>query len=132
MIKQFKESGKTIIISSHILPEIEAMTNDIILINQGKIFAEGSIHFIRDLLDTHPHIIYIKSQKVRELASFLIKDLSILNLQFQKDGIVIKTNNRDAFFNNLQNIIVENNIKITDLTSPDDNLQAVFDYLIGK
>lgn len=132
MIKKFKEQGKTIIISSHILPEIEAMTNDIILINQGKIFAEGSINFIRDLLDTHPHIINIKSQNERKLASLLINDLSILNIDFHNDGISVKTNNRDIFFKNLSNIIVNNNFNITEITSPDDNLQAVFDYLIGK
>jgi len=53
IIKNYKNEGKTIIVSSHILPEIESMTNDIILIHQGKIFAEGDIQEIRSLIDIH-------------------------------------------------------------------------------
>jgi ribulose-phosphate 3-epimerase len=49
LIKEFKNNDKTIIVSSHILPEIESITENIILIHQGKIFAEGNIHYIRDL-----------------------------------------------------------------------------------
>jgi len=134
LIKSYKEEGKTIVVSSHVLPEIEAMTKKIILIHQGKIFAEGDIHYIRDLIDTHPHIISIKCSVPRVLAEKIINQEFVLKLEMPADGetLVAQTNNRDKFFGILPAVIVENHIKVQEITSPDDNLQAVFDYLIGK
>ncbi len=134
LMKSLRDEGKTVIVSSHVLPEIEAMTNDIILIHQGKIFAQGDIHYIRDLIDTHPHMISVKCSDPRKVASRFIKEDFILNIDFssEKDTFVVKTNNRDKFFNRLPQIFIEDNIDVREITSPDDNLQAVFDYLIGE
>ena len=55
LIKDWARLGKHVIVSSHILHEIEAMTSNILLINNGRIVAEGNVHQIRDLIDTHPH-----------------------------------------------------------------------------
>ncbi len=134
LIKSLRDEGKTVIVSSHVLPEIEAMTNDIILIHQGKIFAQGDIHYIRDLIDTHPHMISVKCSDPRKVASRFIKEDFILNIDFssEKDTFVVKTNNRDEFFSRLSKIFIEENTDVREITSPDDNLQAVFDYLIGE
>jgi ABC-2 type transport system ATP-binding protein len=134
LIRSYEKEGKTIIVSSHVLPEIEAMTKKIILIHQGKIFAQGDIHYIRDLIDTHPHIISIHCDKPRELASLLIHEKFVLKVNFgpAPDSLLIETDNRDKFFALLPTLFLENNIEVNEITSPDDNLQAVFDYLIGK
>ena len=63
MIKEWGRAGKSIIVSSHILHEIESMTANILLINQGRILAEGNVHQIRDLIDEHPHTVYIKAEQ---------------------------------------------------------------------
>ena len=57
LIKDWARAGKHIIVSSHILHEIESMTSNILLINNGRIVAEGNVHQIRDLIDTHPHTV---------------------------------------------------------------------------
>jgi len=134
LIKSFRDQGKTIIVSSHVLPEIEAMTNNIILIHQGKIFAQGDIHYIRDLIDTHPHMISVKCSDPRKVASRFVNQDYILNIDFsgETDTFVVKTNNRDRFFNRLPSVFIEENVEVMEITSPDDNLQAVFDYLIGE
>ncbi len=134
LIRTYEKEGKTIIVSSHVLPEIEAMTKKIILVHQGKIFAQGDIHYIRDLIDTHPHIVSIQCDKPRELASLLIHEKYVLKLNFgpASDSLLIETDNRDKFFALLPTLFLENNIEVNEITSPDDNLQAVFDYLIGK
>ncbi len=134
LIKSYKQEGKTIIVSSHVLPEIEAMTKKIILIHQGKIFAQGDIHYIRDLIETHPHIISIKCSRPRELVSKFIHHDFVLKVNFMPDddSVLVETNNRDKFFGLLPSLFVENNIEVFEITSPDDNLQAVFDYLIGQ
>ena len=134
LIKEYRKKGKTIIASSHILPEIEAMTKNIILIHQGKVFAQGDIHYIRDLIDTHPHIIAIKCDKPRLLAEKIIHMDYVLKVNFipSQNSFLVETNNRDKFFNLLPSLFMENKIEVEEITSPDDNLQAVFDYLVGK
>ncbi len=134
LIKSYKGEGRTIIVSSHVLPEIEAMTKRIILIHQGKIFAQGDIHYIRDLIDTHPHIVSIKCSDPRMLASKFIQEDFVLNVNFNsaEDTLLVETNNRDKFFGLLPSLFVKHNINVEEITSPDDNLQAVFDYLVGR
>lgn len=134
LIKNYSREGKTIIASSHVLPEIEAMTKRIILIHQGKIFAQGDIHYIRDLIETHPHIISIKCRNPRELALKLVKEEYVLKVNFgvAPDTLIIETRNRDKFFSRLPSLFVKYGIEVDEISSPDDNLQAVFDYLVGK
>jgi ABC-2 type transport system ATP-binding protein len=134
LIKSYEKEGKTIIVSSHVLPEIEAMTNQVILIHQGKVFAQGDIHYIRDLINDHPHIISIKCNRPRQLASKFINEDYVLNVHFgsTQDSLLVETDNRDKFFSLLPSLFIEGNIEVDEITSPDDNLQAVFDYLVGK
>jgi len=134
LIKAYGREGKTVVVSSHVLPEIEAMTNMIILIHQGKIFAQGDIHYIRDLIETHPHIISVKCSDCRRLASRLIGEDYVLKLDFGSgdNRLLVETRNRDLFFSRLIEVIASLDIIVEEITSPDDNLQAVFDYLIGK
>lgn len=134
LIKEYKGEGRTIIVSSHVLPEIEAMTKRIILIHQGKIFAQGDIHYIRDLIETHPHVVSVKCNRPRDLAEKLVRLDCVLKVQIDPatQKLLVETNNRDRVFGLLPSLLVENNIEATEITSPDDNLQAVFDYLIGK
>ena len=68
LIKDWARAGKHIIVSSHILHEIESMTSNILLINNGRILAEGNVHQIRDLIDTHPHTVYVRGADPRALA----------------------------------------------------------------
>jgi len=134
LIKAYKEEGKTVIVSSHVLPEIEALTRTIILIHQGKVFAKGDIHYIRDLIESHPHMVSIRCADPRGLAGQLLGEDYVLKLHFGLDGrsVLVETNNRDKFFALLLSLLVKNRIEVEEITSPDDNLQAVFDYLVGK
>jgi ABC-2 type transport system ATP-binding protein len=134
LVREYRSEGKTIIVSSHVLPEIEALTRTIILIHQGKIFAKGDIHEIRDMIDTHPHLVSVRCPEPRGLAARFLACDFILKMHFGPDGrsLLVETNNRDKFFSRLGRILVEDSIRVEEITSPDDNLQAVFDYLVGK
>lgn len=134
LIKEYGRQGRTVIVSSHVLPEIEAMTKKIILIHQGKIFAQGDLHYIRDLIDTHPHIISIICSDPRRLASRLCREDFVVKIEFVKEdgGLRLETKNRDKLFSLLPGLFVEMGLDVVEMTSPDDNLQAVFDYLVGK
>lgn len=133
LIKEYRSEGKTVIVSSHVLPEIEAMTNQIILIHQGKIFAQGDIHYIRDLIESHPHMVSIMCSRPRLLATLFIEESDVIDVRFKEnDEMIIETSNRDSFFGRLPSLLLKNEIDLYEISSPDDNLQAVFDYLIGS
>lgn len=134
LIRDFREQGRTVVVSSHVLPEIEAMTREIILIHQGKILATGDISTVRDLIDTHPHIVSLRCDRPRDLARLFLGEPDVLSVSFGAgpDSVVVETSNRDKFFGRLPGLLTSNGIAIEEITSPDDNLQAVFDYLVGK
>ena len=92
MIKEWGRAGKSVIVSSHILHEIESMTSNILLINQGRILAEGNVHQIRDLIDEHPHTVYIKADAAarRSRASSSRHD-DVLSLRFEDEAVVVQT-----------------------------------------
>jgi ABC-2 type transport system ATP-binding protein len=133
LVEEYRKDGKTVIVSSHILPEIESMTNHITLIHQGKVFAHGDIQQIRSLIDTHPHQISISCKNPRSLAQRLVSSPSIQSLEIPKDRdtVVFRTNRRDIFFDLLMAELARSEYQVTEIYSPDDNLQSVFDYLIG-
>ncbi|MCJ7610626.1 MAG: ABC transporter ATP-binding protein [Candidatus Aminicenantes bacterium] len=134
LIKDLKNERRTVLVSSHVLPEVEALTKDIILIHQGKILASGEIHTLRDLIDSHPHIIALRCERPRQLAARLVAEPYVLKVQMggQPDGLIVETNNRDRFFSLLPELVTDMGLAVAEITSPDDNLQAVFDYLVGK
>jgi ABC-2 type transport system ATP-binding protein len=131
LIKEWGRSGKSIVVSSHILHEIEAMTANILLINEGRILAEGNVHQIRDLIDEHPHTVYVKADQTRALAREFLSYDDVLSLRFEDNAVVVQTGRPDAFYARLTELAASGAAgAIYEVTSPDDNLQAVFQYLV--
>ena len=89
LIKDWARAGKSILVSSHILHEIESMTSNILLINNGRILAEGNVHQIRDLIDEHPHTVYIKADDPRALARRFLADDDVLSLKFDPGALIV-------------------------------------------
>jgi ABC-2 type transport system ATP-binding protein len=131
MIKEWGRAGRSILVSSHILHEIESMTSNILLINQGRILAEGNVHQIRDLIDEHPHTVFIRAEHTRALAREFLTDDQVLSLRFEDGGVVVQTGRPDLFYARLTDLAASESLgAIHEVTSPDDNLQAVFQYLV--
>ena len=131
LIKEWGRAGKSVIVSSHILHEIESMTANILLINQGRILAEGNVHQIRDLIDEHPHTVYIKADQTRALARQFLADDGVISPKFEDEAVVVQTGRPDAFYARLTELAASGEFgTIHEVTSPDDNLQAVFQYLV--
>ena len=133
MIREWAKQGKSILVSSHILHEIESMTSNILLINNGRILAEGNVHQIRELIDEHPHTVHIRAADPRRLArEFLTRD-DVLSLRFEPGAVVIETAKPDLFYARLTDIAASGDFgQVDEVTSPDDNLQAVFQYLVKQ
>ena len=133
MIKEWARQGKHVIVSSHILHEIEAMTSNILLINNGRIVAEGNVHQIRDLIDTHPHTVHVRASDPRALARHLLTDDHVMSLAFEEGAVVVETRQPDVFYQRLTSLAATGEAGvIAEVTSPDDNLQAVFKYLVRQ
>jgi ABC-2 type transport system ATP-binding protein len=131
LIKDWAREGRSILVSSHILHEIEAMTSSILLINNGRILAEGDVHQIRELIDEHPHTVHVRAARPRDLArEFLTRD-DVLSLKLEQGAIVVETSKPDSFYRYLTELAADGRAgEITEVTSPDDNLQAVFKFLV--
>jgi ABC-2 type transport system ATP-binding protein len=133
LIRDWGRAGKSIIVSSHILHEIESMTANILLINNGRILAEGDVHQIRGLIDTHPHTVYIRANDPRALARQFLTYDDVKSLRFEGGGVVVETGKPDEFYARLTNLAATGECGVIDeVTSPDDNLQAVFSYLVKQ
>ena len=131
MIREWARSGKSVIVSSHILHEIESMTANILLINNGRILAEGDVHHIRDLIDEHPHTVYVRADNPRALARDFVDRVDVRSLKFEEGAVTIETGKPDAFYARITELAASGEYgTIQEVTSPDDNLQAVFQYLV--
>jgi ABC-2 type transport system ATP-binding protein len=131
LIREWARAGKSVIVSSHILHEIESMTGNILLINNGRILAEGDVHQIRDLIDEHPHSVYVRAENPRALAREFVARDDVRSMKFEEDAVVVETGKPDAFYARLTELAASGEFgAIDEVTSPDDNLQAVFQYLV--
>lgn len=131
LIREWGRSGKSVIVSSHVLHEIELMTSNILLIDQGRILAEGDVHQIRDLIDEHPHSVHIRADEPRALACVLLAEPDVSSLRFEEQAVVVQTARPDPFYRRLTALAASGEFgAIHEVTSPDDNLQAVFKYLV--
>ena len=132
VIRELGSQGKTVLVSSHILEEIERITEQIVILHNGKLLAIGNLHAIRDLLDQHPHRIVINCENPRDLAGLFISSEPVYGVRFPDKGqLEIHTNNLSAAHDVLPSLIVKSKQKITSIENPDDNLDSLIGYLIG-
>jgi ABC-2 type transport system ATP-binding protein len=134
IIQRLGRDGKSVLFSSHVLHEVQSMTPFIILLNHGRLVAEGQIRQIRDLIDGHPHHIAIVCNEYRKLAARLLADDDVDGIRVFADQrrLMVETRTPDAFYRRLPELSRENGMLIEEVYSDDDNLEAVFKYLVNK
>jgi len=130
-IKGLATGGKTVVVSSHVLYEIEALTEDVVVIYRGQVLAEGNIYEIRKLIDHHPHRIRIECDRPREVAAAVAGSEHVVRLVMERRALVVETRDPDRCYDDLASAVVERGIELRAMTSPDNNLGAVFEYLTG-
>ena len=133
LIKEWGRAGKSVLVSSHILHEVESMTSNILLINNGRIVAEGNVHQIRDLIDEHPHTVFVRAEDPKRLARAILVEDGVISLRLEQSAVIVETARPDAFYARLTDMAASGEAGVIDeITSPDDNLQAVFKYLVKQ
>lgn len=126
------EEGKTILVSSHILFEVEQMTRSILLLHRGRLLATGDLGSIRALIDKHPHRIRIETPQPREVASSLMKLPFVVSVEIDPMGkaIELQTREPDRFYDQMPCLVLDQGLEIESFSSPDNNLESIFKYLV--
>jgi ABC-2 type transport system ATP-binding protein len=134
LFRQLAKEGLHLIVSSHILHELDEMSDRVVLINNGYILAEGGIGGVREEMEEHPMQIMIRCDRPQEFAARVFTSGNVVEAQLHKDkqGLFIKTRNADAFYLLLNRVVAEGELNIESVAPVDDNLNAVYHYLIGS
>jgi ABC-2 type transport system ATP-binding protein len=124
--------GKTVLVSSHVLHEVQSLTPNIVLLNRGRLVAEGHVRQIRDLIDKHPHHIKLACDEYRRLAALIVQwdDVEGVQMLPEENALMVQTRSPDAFYGRLPAVSLQNGVAIKYVYSDDDNLEAVFRYLV--
>jgi ABC-2 type transport system ATP-binding protein len=134
LFRQLAAEGLHLVISSHILHEVNMMSDCVVLINNGYIVAEGDIHGVRDEMEEHPMQILIRCDRPARLAARLFEQDHIVEARMHEDrqGLFIKTRNADKFYVTFNTIVLEEKLNVESVAPADDDLDAVYQYLIGS
>lgn len=137
MIGLFQEqarAGRHLMISSHILHEVDLISDQVILLNEGYVVAEGDIRGVRGEMDKHPLQILVRCSQPATLASRVFELDSVVEARIHDDGggLLISTRDADRFFLLLNRIVLEHNLRIEAVIPADEDVHAVYRYLIGE
>jgi ABC-2 type transport system ATP-binding protein len=133
VIRGLGAAGRSVLVSSHVLHEVQALTPNIILLHRGRLVAEGHVRQIRDLIDAHPHRIVLVCDNYRGLAAKVVgwEDVEGLKVMDRESALLVETRRPDAFYGRLPALAADG-VDIREVYSEDDNLEAVFQYLVSK
>src|SRR6266446_4795351 len=134
LFRQLAVEGLHLIISSHILHEVGMMSDRVVLLNNGYVVAEGAIHGVRDEMDVeHTMQVLIRCDQRALLAARMFRDDNVVEARLHDDrrGLFVKTRNPDRFYLLLNEVVAQGEIEVESIAPVDDDLSAVYDYLIG-
>ena len=125
--------GKSVILSSHVLHEVESLTETIVLIHRGRLLAQGTVREVRQLISRHPSRVSVTARDPRLLASRLFDQPLVRAVSLGADGesLQIETDNVAEFHGTFARVAADASAGVRSLSSDDASLEAVFDYLVG-
>lgn len=132
LLHNLAKQGKIILVSSHILFEVEQMTSSILLLHRGRLLATGDLRVIRELIDKHPHRVRLDTPEPRKWAEQLITLPFVLSMEIDRFGLELQTREPSQFYDALEPIAVGQGLPITGFSSPDNNLESIFRYLVNE
>jgi ABC-2 type transport system ATP-binding protein len=132
LFREFAAQGKHVIVSSHVLHEVDQISDQVIILSNGYVVAEGQIQGVRGEIKEHPMQVLIRSNRCSALASKLFEQEHVVEARLDVAGgaVLIKTRDADRFYRALNHLAL-NGIDIEGVTPVDDNVNSVYEYLIG-
>ncbi|HET6681872.1 MAG TPA: ABC transporter ATP-binding protein [Gemmatimonadaceae bacterium] len=124
-------AGRTIIVSSHVLAEVERMTDHVIAMLDGKLAASGGIRAIRAAMTHIPHKVRIDADDPRALATALLELPAVVGIRFEDGGLEVQTSNLAVLGTALPAISIERRVRVTRVEPVDASLESVFRHLLS-
>jgi ABC-2 type transport system ATP-binding protein len=125
--------GLHVILSSHVLHEVDKISDQVVLMSYGYVIAEGQIHGVRSEVKEHPMQILVRCAAPGLLASRLFSQDHVVEAKLNHDGkgVLVRTRDAEQFYLLLNRIIVEEKIDLEAVAPADDDVNSVYQYLIG-
>ena len=132
LFKQLGSTDRTVIVSSHVLNEVERMAERVIVLMHGRLAAAGGRHAIRDAMDDRPRHVLVRSDDGRRLAASLIALESVAGVTFDssRDGLVIQTVQARELAVALPRLARDSSIRLLEVRALDDSLESLFRELV--
>ena len=132
LFRELARGGTSVLLSSHVLHEVQSLTERIVLIHRGRLLAQGSVPEVRRLLSRHPRKLVVRAREPRRLAEAVLRFDHVDALTLGEDGLLtVETRDLDDLCRSLPALAGEVRAGIKSLESSDASLEAVFDYLVG-
>ncbi|MDQ3106508.1 MAG: ABC transporter ATP-binding protein [Actinomycetota bacterium] len=133
LFRRLADEGRTVLISSHVLDEVEKFGSRVLVIAQGRLAAEGDFHAIRDLMDDRPHRLRIGTDAPRTLAAGLLSTGAVTGAWVQgPEHLVVDTVDVAAFRRSVTTVARDGGARLTEVVPLDDDLDSVFRYLVNR
>ncbi len=135
IIRALGEEGKTVVVSSHILHEVERMASQIVLIHKGRLLAQGDFHALREAMEDRPHKVALAASDPKRLAALLTERAPVRGVDFDAiDGgrVIVEVTEPERFYQELPKLAVEAGIRLREIRGLDEDLESVFRYLVTR
>jgi ABC-2 type transport system ATP-binding protein len=134
IFQEVAANGCIVIVSSHILHEVDILSDRVILMNHGYVVAEGGIHDVREEVEEHPMQIMVRCDRPAVLAARIFELNHAVEVKLHPDGrgLLLRTKDAAGFYRLMNRIAVEENLTMEGIQPADDDVQSLYDYLIGN
>ncbi len=131
LFRELASEGKSLIVSSHILHEVQSMTEQVVLLHRGRLLAQGNVAEIRKLLSSHPREVRLQAKSARRLAVALMEIEHVQRVEITgEDSLTVRTHKLDSFFSDLGEAVRQHQPGLLAMSSSDADLESVFDFLV--
>ena len=130
VLRQVAAEGTVVVISSHILEELNDLANNVLVMVSGRLAASGHYREIRRLMTDRPHTFLLRTSDDRKLAAALLADSSVFAVELTPAGMVTRTSDRGAFTRRLPRVARDHQIRLLEIHPTDESLESVFSYLV--
>jgi ABC-2 type transport system ATP-binding protein len=132
MLRGLAAAGRVIVISSHILEELDDLASNVLVMVAGRLAASGHFREIRRLMTDRPHTFTIRSTDDRRLAAALLSDVTVFGIEITPNGLVVRTSERSEMTRSLTRLARDASIRLLEIRPTDESLESVFAYLVDR
>jgi ABC-2 type transport system ATP-binding protein len=130
VLRRLGDEGRTILVSSHILEEVDRLADAVLVILGGRLAASGPSREIRQLMTDRPHTFTLRTSNDRTLAAALVRQSATTSVEFAGGGMTVRTSDLGAFTRALPVIAREVRVSLHEVVPADESLESVFSYLV--